>query len=154
MLEVRDLPRRGRRSREEIYKQLGTFPGEHAAASEYLGASTNGRTHYLADTRTTDTAALVAIDSESGESTVLARHPKASLTNVLWSRQTREPLAVQFNYDKPHWHVLDKSVARDIRVLRKKFRDAFDILSRDNADRHWVLSVWRRCTKRRGARVC
>jgi dipeptidyl aminopeptidase/acylaminoacyl peptidase len=54
-------------------------------------------------------------------------------------QDTHEPQAVQFDYLKPEWRVIDLSIAADFDALKKNHPGVFFITSRDLADKNWVV---------------
>ena len=104
-----------------------------------LGFAADGRRLYMLDSRGRDTAALVQTDVDSGETRELASDPKADAGGIVLNPATREPQAVAFEYDRVRWQVLDDAIAGDFRLMRERFGDEFEIVSRSADDGIWIV---------------
>ena len=104
-----------------------------------LGFASDGRRLHMLDSRGRDTAALVEVDMDGGETRELASDPKADAAGFVLNPATREPQAVAFEYDRVRWQVLDDCIAQDFRLMRGRFGDEFEIVSRSADDRIWIV---------------
>ena len=108
--------------------------GSAAAFSE------DGRTLYLIANHNANALRLLALDLASDKETVLAEDPHYDVSNVMIHPTRRNVQAVAFNRDMVEWKVLDKSIADDFEVLSKLHGGEFDVVSRDLADKTWLVT--------------
>ena len=99
-----------------------------------------GRFLYLRDSRGRDTAALVALDTETGAVETLASDAQADASQAISHPATRRPQAVAFEYQRVTWTVLDESVAADFERLADGDRGEFRTISRSLDDRTWIVA--------------
>ncbi|MEO7735564.1 MAG: S9 family peptidase [Kofleriaceae bacterium] len=123
------------------WKLFETIPFEDADTTSIVGFSPNGRAVYLSDSRNRDTAALVAIDLGSRKATVLAEDAKADSGEVMVHPTKHTLQAVQFNYLKRAWTVLDPSIQKDLDNLAKLDTGEPRVVSRTLDDKTWVIST-------------
>ena len=99
-----------------------------------------GRFLYLRDSRGRDTAALVALDTETGAVETLASDAKADAFQTISHPATHSPQAVAVEYQHVTWKVLDDSVAADFERLANGDRGEFRSISRSLDDRTWIVA--------------
>ena len=99
-----------------------------------------GRFLYLRDSRGRDTAALVALDTETGAVETLASDAKADAFQTISHPATHSPQAVAVEYQHVTWRVLDDSVAADFERLADGDRGEFRSISRSLDDRTWIVA--------------
>ncbi|MCG3128215.1 MAG: Dipeptidyl aminopeptidase BIII [Phycisphaerae bacterium] len=105
-----------------------------------VGLSDDGKTAYWYDSRGRDTSALLAVDTASEKSTVLAASDEVDVDDVAVHPGTEAPQAVAFDRLRKEWKVLDKSVERDFAYLKKVSKGDLSILSRTLDDQHWLVA--------------
>ena len=141
------------------WKVFETIPFEDADTTGVVGFSPDGKALYLNDSRNRDTAALVALDIASKKSTVLAEHAQADAGEVMVHPTKHTLQAVQFDYLKPTWKVLDPSIQKDLDNLAKLDSGEPRVVSRTLDDKTWVVGtsneqhpghyyLWDRATQR------
>jgi dipeptidyl aminopeptidase/acylaminoacyl peptidase len=105
---------------------------------------------YWTESRNRDTAALMQLDIATKKTKLLAEDPKADAGGMMFHPKNDNLQAVSFDYDKPRWKVLDKSIDRDMKALEKLEPDAeIGVLSRTLDDKTWIVAV---ATEKKGAR--
>ena len=104
---------------------------------------------YLRDSRGRDTAALVALDTETGAVETLASDAKADAFQTISHPASHRPQAVAVEYQRVTWKVLDESVAADFERLADGDRGEFRPISRSLDDRTWIVSSTTAPTARR-----
>jgi len=112
---------------------------EDSLTTEPLGFDKSGQILYMIDSRGRDTAALVALDLETGSQQVLFETPTADVSDVLIHPTERTVQAVAFTYERKHWHVLDASIADDFAYLQTVADGDLEIASRTLDDQRWVV---------------
>ena len=98
-----------------------------------------GRTLYMFDSRGRDTSALVAVDTETGETTEVASDSKADASGLIIQPVTGRPQSVSFEYDRVAWKVLDDSIAGDLERIAAEDAGEFQVLSRSRDDSRWIV---------------
>jgi dipeptidyl aminopeptidase/acylaminoacyl peptidase len=104
-----------------------------------VGFDKAGRVLYLRDSRGRDTAALAALDLETGEERVLAEDDRVDVGGVLRHPTGKHLEAVEFNYERPRWEVLDPAIGPDFERMRRLTAGQFWVASRTLDDRHWIV---------------
>ncbi len=105
-----------------------------------IGFSDDGKTLYLIANHDANALRLVALDLDSKKETVLAEDPTYDVGGVLVHPTRRTIQAVTFNKDKVVRKVLDKEIRDDLRILDKVRKGQLGLISRDLADRNWLVS--------------
>jgi len=119
-----------------------TVPPEDSISSQTLGMSADGKTLYAIDSRGRDKAALVALDAATGKERVLGESTKADVVPSIMSNPTTlEPEAYSVNYLKSEWFPIGDAVKADIAALNGLVKGQWNVVSRDDADTHWIVFV-------------
>lgn len=105
--------------------------------------SRDGRTLYVQTNLGAETRGLYALDAASGRMTELASMPGADLAQTVRHPVTHAIQAVTFNRLRPVWQVLDPALQADFDALARTDPGDLDLLSRDLADRTWVVAFTR-----------
>ena len=116
-----------------------TIPYEDLVATAPRGFDNSGRILFMSDSRGRDTAALTAIDMVTGETKVIAQHPKADLGAVLFHPTENTVEAVSFDYLRSQWQPLDPKVADDFQYLKTVANGDFNIPSRSLDNQRWIV---------------
>jgi dipeptidyl aminopeptidase/acylaminoacyl peptidase len=104
------------------------------------GFTPDGQSVYLGDTRDANVSRLKTVNVTTGEETIIAFDEKVDLGNVLIHPAQYHIQAVSFNYGRPRWEILDSSIAADFATIESVFDGTFEIVSRDLADRTWLVA--------------
>lgn len=119
-----------------------TVPFEDSATTGMIGFSKDGNTLFMTDSRGRNTGALVARDLVTGQSKTIVANDKADAGTVLVHPTENTIQAVVFNYEKPTWTLVDRSLERDWQFLIKELGSTdFSVTSRSLDDRVWTLAV-------------
>jgi dipeptidyl aminopeptidase/acylaminoacyl peptidase len=105
-----------------------------------LGFERSGKTLYFADSRGRNTGALIAVDIESGKQTLLAENAKADVGAILAHPVEQTAQAVSFNFLRNEWLILDKSIAPDFDYLKTVTDGEFNVSSRTQDDKTWIVA--------------
>jgi dipeptidyl aminopeptidase/acylaminoacyl peptidase len=105
-----------------------------------IGYTVDGKTLYWIDSRGRNTAALVAVDTGSGEETVVAEDPKADIGGIMANPLTGRVEAWSVAYLKTEWTALDASVKVSLDWLGARLHGDFGVSSRTDDDTRWI--VW------------
>lgn len=120
-----------------------TIPMADANTTSVVDFNKDGTKAYLIDSRDRNTAALFELDIASGKKTLLFEDAKSDVANVLINPITKVVEAVQTDYKKPIWNVLNPgSVEIDLMAIYKAAGDGtVNVLSRTQDDRKWTVAV-------------
>lgn len=122
------------------WKPLLVVGMEDVLTTYPVGFDKSERVLYMADSRGRNTAALVAWDMESGQTTLLAENPLVDLDDVMIHPTEKRVQAVAFTYERKHWQVLDDEIADDLALLRTLAPGDIEIVSRTLDDRWWIVA--------------
>jgi dipeptidyl aminopeptidase/acylaminoacyl peptidase len=147
-VEVRAVDRgRDVRVRDTVGSPWRTV--EHWGVDEHVnctvaGFSADEQRLYLLSSRDADTLRLVELDLASGSRRVLAADSRYDASAwPQFSPRTGTLEAVQFVGGRTVWKALDACVRDDFASLRKICDGDFDVVSRDLADRLWLVNYTR-----------
>ncbi|MCI0414148.1 S9 family peptidase [bacterium] len=122
------------------------FLGQYNGGSLVIGFSSNGNHLYAVTSMNNDTTQLVTLDAATGKILdVIAVHPLADLWEVndryevLLDKKNGRVLSAAFDYLKPEYRVVDKSVVNDFKILRNQESGVFRVFSRDALDTIWIV---------------
>ncbi len=99
----------------------------------------DGQGLVLIDSRDANALRVLKMDLESGATEIIAEDPAYDASNLMIHPDTYEIQMVGFTRDRNEWLVLDDSIAGDIAAIRALHHGDFWIISRDDADRIWVV---------------
>ena len=99
-----------------------------------------GKILYMISSRNRNTAALIALDLESGVRTLVAEDPQADVSDIMVHPTAKNVQAAAFTYDRKHWQILDASILEDMRYLRTVADGDVEVVSRTLDDRYWIVA--------------
>ena len=114
----------------DLEDSLTTFPMWFDLPNETL---------YMMDSRGRNTAALVGIDFESGETTVVAEDARADFDDLIGDPATGVPLAAAFTYSRKEWQAIGDTLAPDLAYLSSVDDGDFQVVSQSDDNNHWVV---------------
>jgi len=94
---------------------------------------------WIASSVGANTLRLLEMDVASAKSKVIAEDPSYDVGGPLVHPTTNKLQAVSFTRERSEWKVLDPSVRADFDTLRKVRDGDFSIVSRDLADKTWLV---------------
>jgi dipeptidyl aminopeptidase/acylaminoacyl peptidase len=113
---------------------------EDMLTTQPIGFDSAGQILYMIDSRGRDTAALVAVDPENGERSVLAEDARSDADDVMVHPRKRTVQAVAFSYQRKRWQVLDASITDDLAYLRTVADGDVEVVSRTLQDDAWIVA--------------
>ena len=116
------------------------IPFEDVLGTGPAGLSVDGATLYMRDSRGRDTAALFAVDTASGEKTLLHEDARADVGGSLADPRTGAVQAVSVNYLRDEWTAIDASISADLDALKAMGPGEVSINSRTLDDRSWLVA--------------
>jgi dipeptidyl aminopeptidase/acylaminoacyl peptidase len=118
---------------------MATTELEDSLTTNPAGYTTDGKTLYWIDSRGRNTAALIAVDTATGEKTVLAESPRADIGGALSNPVTGKVEAYSVEYLKTDWTALDPKVKASLDWLDSKLDGQFSVTSRTDDDTRWIV---------------
>lgn len=124
------------------WRRSVSWSAEDSLTSAAVGVGPTGML-YLIDSRDRDTNALVEFDPTAQRVTrVLMRDDRYDIARLLCHPDTGSPEAVCVQRERSEWHPIDPGIEADFRALRRLFQGDFFVISRERADRRWVVAVF------------
>jgi dipeptidyl aminopeptidase/acylaminoacyl peptidase len=121
------------------WRELMRFPfGENGGA---YGFDKSGDTLFVTSSLGSDTTRLIAVDAATGETKqTLAENPKSDIAGVMVHPTEHRIQAVEFDYLRPEWTLLDEGLKPDFDYLRGVARGELVIADRTLADDRWIIA--------------
>jgi len=131
------------------------FAGQVVNGSLIVGFDPDGKSLLIDSALHSDKGRLVRVDLQDGhEIGVVAEDPLCDVAFVDVGRLGLEPgvvlhpvtdtlQAVEFNYTTPHWFFVDPKLKTDFENISWQVPGFIDLVSRDNADRKWIVAIRR-----------
>ncbi|MBS0198121.1 MAG: S9 family peptidase [Planctomycetes bacterium] len=117
-----------------------SIPADDTLTTGMSGFDKTGNIVYVNDSRGRDTGALFARDLTTGKTTLIAEDSRADVGGTLVHPTQKTIQAVEFNYTRAEWKVLDKSIQADLDYLKTVADGEINIQSRTQDDKHWLVS--------------
>ena len=152
LIRVRDAVDKPWRDLVVMPFEQALFDGQVVGGSLIAGFAPDGKSLIIHSALHSDTGRLVRVDLRDGkELEVLAQNPQADVADsgpgsgpsVLCDPMTHAVQAVEFDYMKPAWVFLDPKVEADFAVIGKDMPAFLDLVSRDRADKKWIVAIRR-----------
>jgi len=130
---------RVRNADDAPWRELLRFPfGENGGA---YGFDESGERLFVTSSLGSDTTRLLAVDADSGKVLdELAASPNSDVDGVLIHPTEHRIQAVELNYLKPEWTVLDDAIRDDFAYLRDVADGSLSIADRTLADDRWIVA--------------
>lgn len=122
------------------WRTLTTWEPSDVLNSGPITFTPDGNGVFLSSSAGSDTGEFRRIELDGGRETTLVFSRNADLADLFIHPIRNTVQAVAFNKQRLHWTVLDRSVKRDFRTLRRLRRGDFSIINRDHADRTWLIA--------------
>lgn len=131
ILRVRD-------SKAAPWRDIASWPfGESGVPLDFTA---DGKALLVRTNMGSDTTRLVKMDAATGkELETIAQNPKSDFGSVFIQPDRHVVQAVEFEYLKSEWTVLDPSIKADFEELAKVHRGIFTVNDRDREDKRWVV---------------
>jgi dipeptidyl aminopeptidase/acylaminoacyl peptidase len=115
-------------------------PGSDLLTTNVIGFDRSGDTLYMTASSGRDTAALYAVDPETGERRLLAEDTHSDAGDTMIHPTEKRIQAVSFNYVRKEWRVLDESIEQDLAFLKTVADGEVEIVSRTLDDQTWLAA--------------
>jgi dipeptidyl aminopeptidase/acylaminoacyl peptidase len=155
IIRVRDPADKPWRDLVVMSFEQALFAGQVVNGSLVVGFDPDGKSLLIDSALHSDKGRLVRVDLKDGRETgVIAEDPRCDVAfvdigrlglapNVLLNPVTDEPQAIEFNYRTPHWCFVDPKLKADFEIISREVPGFIDLVSRDNADRIWIVAIRR-----------
>ncbi|MGC9514343.1 S9 family peptidase [Methanocrinis sp.] len=124
---------------EDGWEIFSDIPPEDMITTGSVGFNKTGEILYMVDSRGRNTAALFAMDTVTGEETLIAEDPNADFSGWMRHPTDLNVQAVAFTYERKHWLVIDDSVADDLAFLKTVDDGDVEVVSRSLDDKTWIV---------------
>jgi dipeptidyl aminopeptidase/acylaminoacyl peptidase len=129
-----------RRDESGAWQTFLTVAMEDTLTTNHIDFDKSGRMAYMMDSRGRNTAALVTLDTETGETRLLAEDDRADMSDSMIHPTERTLQAVAFTYERKEWQVLDSGIQPDLDYLARVNDGEISVLSRTLADDAWIVA--------------
>jgi dipeptidyl aminopeptidase/acylaminoacyl peptidase len=155
IIRVRDAADKPWRDLVVMPFERALFGGEVVNGSLVAGFDPDGKSLLIDSALHSEKGRLVRVDLQDGHETeVVAEDAHADVAYFSGSRLGLEPSvilhpitrllqAVEFDYTTPHWLFLDPKLKVDFETISREVPGFVDLVSRDNADRKWIVAIQR-----------
>jgi dipeptidyl aminopeptidase/acylaminoacyl peptidase len=150
VIRVRDTADQPWRDLVVMPFERALFSGQVVGGSLIAGFAPDGESLVIHSARQSDKGQLVRIDLKTGQPVaVLASDPDSDVADagdqpaVLINPATHALEAVEFEQTTPHWTFLDAGVGADFARIGHEIPGFLRLLSRDRADRKWIVTASR-----------
>lgn len=126
------------RTPEGGWRRLAAISMQDSLSSRPLAVEADGSVLML-DSTGRDRAALVRINMESGEKTVLGESARADVVDVWLNPTTRAPEAWAADYLRREWRGLEPDASADLDFLDQQLAGDFEVISRSIDDARWIV---------------
>ena len=154
-IRVRDAADKPWRDLVVMPFERALFAGQVVNGSLIVGFDPDGKSLLIDSALHSDKGRLVRVDLQDGhEIGVVAEDPQCDVAfadvgrlgmepSVISNPITDAPQAVEFNYEAPHWFFVDPKLKADFAEISRQVPGFVDLVSRDNADRIWIVAIRR-----------
>ena len=154
-IRVRDAADKPWRDLVVMPFERALFAGQVVNGSLIVGFDPGGKSLLIDSALHSDKGRLVRVDLQDGhEIGVVAEDPQCDVAfadvgrlgmepSVISNPITDAPQAVKFNYEAPHWFFVDPKLKADFAEISRQVPGFVDLVSRDNADRIWIVAIRR-----------
>ena len=128
---------------EKTWRELARWPFGSLFDGQVAGFYKDGKALYVFSSTNSDKTRLVKMDIATGEElAVVAGDERCDIwiDGVLCHPETGAIQAIEVDYLKPEWRVLDDSIKKDFNLLQSVQRGHFSIESRDRQDTRWIVA--------------
>ena len=113
---------------------------EDSTTTGPIGFDKTGNILYMAEGRGRNTAAIESLNLVTGEVKVLAEDPRVDPGMMMIHPVEKTIQAVDFNYYRQNWTILDRSIKPDIEYLHKVADGDVAVNARTLDDSRWIVA--------------
>ncbi len=126
---------------ENKWEEFFTVPKEDNMTFGLVGTDKEGDDIYMIDSRGRNTAALVSMDLETGETILLAHDEKSDIQGASLHPTEKNIQAYVTNYLRMKWHVIDEAIQPHFDAIRAIGEGDISILSRTLSNEQWIIAL-------------
>jgi dipeptidyl aminopeptidase/acylaminoacyl peptidase len=112
---------------------------EDALTTNVLAFTEDGNQFLMLDSSGRDKSALLRVDFETDDRTIIAENPSADISEVIVNPETNEPLAYSVNHLRKDWYGLTENIEEDLDLLRGTLTGDISVLAQTRDDRLWTV---------------
>ena len=127
----------------DAWQSWSVVPQEDSLTTGMAGLTADGGTLYMLDSRGRNTGAAYAVDTRTGERTLVHEDARADVNGAIVHPATGVIQAASVNYLRNEWTVLDPAIAPDLEKLKAIGDGEIVVASRTLADDQWVVLLLR-----------
>jgi len=111
-----------------------------ALTTSPISFNKTGDVLYMIDSRGRNTAALMAVNLNTGEKKLIYENPKADLSDVMIHPTEKTIEAAASDYLRTEWEILDESIKPDMDYLKTVTDGDVNVTDRSLDDNFWVIA--------------
>jgi dipeptidyl aminopeptidase/acylaminoacyl peptidase len=128
------------KNKKSPWKDFLKVGPEDSMTTAIFGFDKRNQNAYVSDSRDRDTGAIYRIDLKTGKKKLVYEDKRVDLRTVLIHPTELTIQAVEIDYDKPSWVVLDKKIQKDLDALQKLGGQSPAVTSRSLDDKTWIVA--------------
>ena len=122
------------------WKTFDKIPMEDVLTTSPIDFNKTGDVLYMIDSRGRNTAALMAVNLNTGEKELIFENPRADLSNIMIHPTEKKIEAAASDYLRTEWEILDESVKPDMDYLNSVAEGDMSVIDRSLDDNFWAVS--------------
>lgn len=122
------------------WKTFDKIPMEDALTTSPIDFNKTGDVLYMIDSRQRNTAALIAVNLNTGEKELIFENPRADLSNIMIHPTQKTIEAAASDYLRTEWEILDESIKPDMDYLKSITKGDMNVIDRSLDDNFWAVS--------------
>jgi len=122
------------------WKSFDKIPMEDALTTSPITFNKTGDVLYMIDSRERNTAALVAVNLNTGEKELIFENPRADLSNIMIHPTEYTIEAAASDYLRTEWEILDESIKPDMEYLNALTDGDMNVTDRSLDDNIWTIA--------------
>jgi dipeptidyl aminopeptidase/acylaminoacyl peptidase len=119
----------------EIFK----IEKDDAFTSQPIAFTEDDQNFLMLDSSGRDKSALVLVNIDTDERTVVAESETSDIVGVIVAPETNEPLAYSVNHQRTEWVGLTDAVSQDLARLRETLTGEISVLGQTQDNRTWIV---------------
>lgn len=123
------------------WRSLVTWSPKDVVTSGPISFTPDGKSLYIVSSRDANAGGLRKISLATGHEEILSSSQTADVSKIVVHPTNHRIQAVGFYKETLHWRILDQSIAKDFKVLRRIGRGDFNVIGRDASDHTWLVEV-------------
>ena len=116
------------------------IPMEDVLTTSPITFNKTGNVLYMIDSRGRNTAALMAVNLETGEKDLIYENPKADLSEIMVHPTEKTIEAAASEYLRTEWVILDESIKPDLDYLKSITEGDVNVTDRSLDDNFWTVA--------------